>query len=99
MGAPALKSAVFLKNNGVRVTYSGVHVQRVRFERPNGTLTVGEAALALGTYPMLIHRLLTLGRAKARPVQGRRMIGVSECHRLRRLWRGKTPTVVIGGEK
>jgi hypothetical protein len=92
MGAPKLKNAVFLKNNGVRVTYAGKHMIRSRFERPNGRLTVGEAAMALGTYPMLLERMLNAERLKARKISGRRMISVIDCHRLRRAWRGKTPT-------
>ena len=95
MGALRLKSAVFLKNHGVRVTYAGKHMIRARFERPNGRLTVGEAAMALGTYPMLMERLLRLGRATAKKVAGRRMILVSECHRLRRAWKGQPATCRI----
>jgi len=96
MGAPKLKSAVFLKNHGVRVSYAGTAIQRVRFEPPNGTLTVGEAARVLKTYPVLIDRLLRLKRLKYRVKGCRRMIRVSECLRLLRLWRGKTPTTRIG---
>jgi hypothetical protein len=96
VGAPGLKSAVFLKNNGVRVTYAGKHVHRARFERPNGRLTIREAALALGSYPMLLERMLSSGRLKAKKVAGVRMIAVTECHRIKRAWRGKRPTVRVG---
>jgi hypothetical protein len=96
MGAPKLRSAVFLKNHGVRVSYAGTGIHRIRFEPPNGTLTVGEAALALKTYPVLMDRLLRLKRLKYRMKGCRRMIRVSECLRLKRLWRGKAPTTLVG---
>jgi hypothetical protein len=95
MGAPGIKAVTFLANNGVRVVYSSENAVRARYEPPNGSVSLQEAAVLLGTYPFLMYRLKDSGRVRVRRKDRRLMVPVRECHRLRKAWRGISPTTRV----
>ena len=79
----------WLNNNGVRVTRKGSRgMPVVRFERPNGTLTVKETAAEFKTNEMKIYRLIEKGLLKATKANGEVRIPLSE---VRRLWADRAP--------
>jgi len=84
MGNPKLVRVTWLKNHGVRVAYAG---EPVRFVGPDGELTLRESALALGTYRLLLHRMVAKRRLAARKVAGVLRVPMTEVLRLRRAWR------------
>jgi len=75
----------WLKNHGVRVVAENPRGRTERFEPADGAVTVAEAAVALGTYPVKIRRLIERKRLKLSrsPHSGVLVIPVSELRRLR----------------
>lgn len=57
MAAPKLASIRLLKNHGALVVYRSTRGVRRRFVRPNGWLSVPEAAAVLSTYRNMIYRM------------------------------------------
>ena len=90
MGAPKLKIVRLLKNHGAVVEYVGTLGPRQRFERPDGSLSVQEAAKLLGTYPNMVRRMAVAGRLKLG--KGRRCVSVADVRALMRMPAGKRLT-------
>jgi hypothetical protein len=75
----------WLKNHGVRVVTEGPAGRTERFVASGGSLTIAEAAVALGTYPVKVRRLIERGRLARRVVRGLgvRGVRVSDLRRLK----------------
>lgn len=84
MARPKLISVQLLRNRGARIKYRSSRGQRERFERPNGFLTVNEAAHLLGTYPNMVYRMAAAGRLAITPGPIAR-VGVGQLRELMRL--------------
>jgi hypothetical protein len=84
MGFPRLIRVTWLQNHGVQVAYRG---EPVRFVGPDGDLLVSEAARALGTYSLLLRRMIKHRRMEANKVAGVLRVPMAEVLRLRRAWR------------
>jgi len=84
MGNPRLVRVTWLQNHGLEVVYRG---EPNRFVGPDGDLLVSEAARALGTYPVLLRRMIKHRRLEARKVAGTLVVPMSEVLRLRRTWK------------
>jgi hypothetical protein len=76
-----LKSARWLSNHGVMLTYSGGAGSR-RFIPPDGQLTVGEATKLLGLTHTRIDRLAATGRVKLIARGAVRVVSLAECRRV-----------------
>jgi hypothetical protein len=76
----------WLKNHGVRVVTEGPEGRTERFVPADGMVLLSHAAVALGTYPVKIRRLIERKRLKAErdPFSGALVVPVSELRRLRR---------------
>lgn len=84
MARPKLVFVKLLRNRGARIKYRSTRGERERFERPNGSLTIREAAMLLDTYPNMIYRMAAAGRLAITP--GRiRTIGLGQLRELVRL--------------
>ncbi len=80
-----LKRWRWLKNNGVTLEYEGGDgLKGTRFVRPNGAVSVHEAAMILGTYDVHLYRLKRAGKLKMERHRGRLNVRVSELLRLKR---------------
>jgi excisionase family DNA binding protein len=84
MGNARLVRVTWLQNHGLEVAYRG---EPVRFVGPDGDLSVSEAAKALGTYPVLLRRMITHRRLEAKRVGGVLRIPMTEVLSLRRTWK------------
>jgi len=76
---------VWLKNHGIRIEErfpSGA--VRVRFVRPDGVVSIQEAAGILETYALKVYRLVRRRQMKTVKCQGKIMVPLSEVKRLRR---------------
>ena len=73
MARPRLESVKLLANHGARVTYRSTAVLSCRFERPNGRLTVPEAAALLRTNRMRVLRMGAAGKLRLGPGRDRRV--------------------------
>jgi hypothetical protein len=96
MSRMALHSVRWLRNHGLTVGYrtAGGSAIKYRFVRPGESVTVLEAAKALGTYDMLLYRLAAKGGLKLMDNGGAARVPWRELSRLRRLWRRGGPTTV-----
>lgn len=85
-----LVRVTWLDNHGLQVAYRG---EPIRFVGPDGELGVAEAARALGTYPMLLRRMIKARRLEAKTSGGVLRVPMVEVLRLRRTWKATgTPT-------
>lgn len=83
MPRPKLKSVKPLPNAGVRVTYATSARTFSRFERPNGALTVREAAVLLGIAALQVYRLARARLIVLLPARrGPRRVPVAVCRAL-----------------
>lgn len=90
MAAPRLVRVKMLRNHGAAVCYAGPRGVAVRFERPDGRLSVPEAAALLGTYPNMVRRMAAARRLVMH--KGRHCISLADCRRLLRLPRARRLT-------
>ena len=83
MAAPRLVSVRILKNHGAVVVYRSSRRGDVRrFERPNGSLSVPEAARLLATNRNMIRRMERAGRISIRRRGGQLRVPLAECRLL-----------------
>jgi len=84
MATPRLVSVKLLRNYGANVTHRSTRGVRRRFERPNGFLSIQEAAMLLGTYNNMIRRMVRSGRLEAVKRPGSRRIVLASVRLLLR---------------
>jgi len=83
MAAPRLVSVRILKNHGALVVYRSTRRGDVRrFERPDGSLSVPEAAHLLRTNRNMVRRMERAGRISIRRSGGRMRVPLAECRLL-----------------
>jgi len=94
MSRLALVSVRWLRNHGLSVTYRSRDGGRLlaRFVRPGQSVTLLEAARALGTYPMLLYRLRDAGGLRVSQNGEAIQVPWRELMRLKRQWRGGKAT-------
>ena len=93
MARYGLHSARWLKNGWLAIVYRDAAGRRKRrMVRPGESVSMAEAARALDTYRALVYRLKDAGHLKL--VAGASRVPWRELIRLRRAWRGKSPTTV-----
>ncbi len=99
MARPKLISVKLLANKGARIKYRSTRGQRERFERPNGALSVREAAMLLDTYPNMIYRMATAGRLAITPGPVR-TVGLSQIRAILKLSkRDRATAAPPGGQR
>lgn len=99
MSRAGLKSVTLRGNYGVAVVYETPRHIFARWESPGGWLTVLEAARLLRTTGPLLRRMAREGRITMRRREGRWMLRVRECVRLRKRWRGGPASSSTAGVK
>lgn len=78
-----LAGARWLKNHGVSLRYArGRKTARLRYVRPDGALTFGEAAKLLGVSRMWLYRLRDSGMVKTRNHGHAETVALAELRRV-----------------
>jgi excisionase family DNA binding protein len=84
----------WLKNHGISVMHHTPRGISTRFESVAGSVSVAEAAAALGTHTVKIYRMIESGKIRAQSRSGRVRVSVAQLRNLRR-----SPNLMADGRK